>query len=136
MKQSLRQRVLVVDDQQVIRDILVHFLSKKGFGVETAENGLAALQLVADHHFDLVITDLQMPHMDGSTLALEIKDRNPKTSVIIMTGNREMTQNDLMKSSCADFALSKPFGLTELHDVVETVLDSENQNLLQHAVLP
>ena len=135
MKQSLRQRVLVVDDQQVVRDILAHFLSKKGFGVETADNGLTALELFTDHHFDLVITDLQMPYMDGSTLALEIKDRNPKTSVIIMTGNREIDQKKLMTSGCADFALSKPFCLTELHGVLEFVLDSDNQNHLQEAVL-
>lgn len=135
MKKGLRQRVLVVDDQQVVRDILAHFLSKKGFGVETAENGLEALELFIDHHFDLVITDLQMPHMDGSALALEIKDRNPTTCIILMTGNREIGGNHLPTSSCADFALSKPFGLTELYEVVEFVLESEGHDRALHAAL-
>jgi len=135
MNKSPRQRILIVDDQQAVREILAHFLSKKGFSVKVAENGLEALELFIGHHFDLVITDLQMPHMDGSELASEIKDRNPTTPIIMITGNREIAEKNLLTSRCVDFALSKPFGLTELHEVVETVLDSENQNLLQEAAL-
>lgn len=133
MKKTQKRRVLVVDDQQVVRDILAHFLSIKGFDVETAENGLEALALFIVDHFDIVITDLQMPHMDGSSLALEIKNRNPTTFIIIMTGDREADVKKLLASGCADFAMLKPFSLNTLYDVCQFAFASKAENRSQQA---
>lgn len=79
-------RILVVDDDEGMRDILSTTLSGMGYGVLTASRGTEALNLLLKSSFALVLTDLQMPGMDGWSLASRIKDRFPGTPVILMTG--------------------------------------------------
>ena len=63
-----RPRILVVDDEKVIRDMLADFLGMEGYVVRTAEDGTAALQELGNAHYDLIISDLKMPRMGGIEL--------------------------------------------------------------------
>lgn len=68
-----RCKILVVDDEEVIRELLIRTLESKGFNVETVENGLIALEKIKTNVFDVLITDLKMPKINGIDVLKEIK---------------------------------------------------------------
>ncbi len=81
-----RERILVVDDEEIARDNLVHILTKAGYRANAAADGREALAALAGDTFDLVLTDLRMPEMDGMELLTAIKRRSPEVEVIVITG--------------------------------------------------
>ena len=116
------QRVLVVDDDKVIRDVLSTMLMTIGFGVDVASRGDEGLNLFRTNLFDLVVTDLKMPGMDGWTLSYYIKDEAPDTPVVLITGLTWEHVKDKLRSSCVDSVMFKPFGFTELKNTVQGLL--------------
>jgi CheY-like chemotaxis protein len=81
---------LVVDDSMLVRHCVSRFLEQRGFSVTAATNGVDAMEKLCELHVDLVVTDMQMPHMSGSELIRELK-RTPATAaipIIIVTGRR------------------------------------------------
>ena len=82
-----RAHILVVDDEPIARENLVHILIKAGHRAEAAAGGDEALSLLAGEAFDLVLTDLRMPGMDGMELLAAVKRRSPDTEVIVVTGH-------------------------------------------------
>src|SRR5688572_29638393 len=78
--------ILVVNDEQVIREILADFLTMEGFNVRTAKDGEAALVELSRTRFDLVLSDLKMPNMGGIELLEAISQHTPHVVTIIMTG--------------------------------------------------
>jgi CheY-like chemotaxis protein len=122
--QGRSRRVLVVDDNRDIRNVLSHMLRFMGFDVALAGNGIEALAVFHESSFDLVVTDLQMPTMDGSKLAQLVKERSPKTPVILLTGtDRETVSKKVMKGSI-DSVLFKPFKLNDFQSTVQGALAS------------
>ena len=73
------RKILVVDDSKAIRDLLSNVLSLMGYHAAVASNGNEGLHLFLANSFDLVLTDVQMPGMDGWTLAFHVKDKSPDT---------------------------------------------------------
>lgn len=112
-------RILVVDDDEGIRDMLSFLLSRLGYRVVLAANGLEALELFLKNSFSLVLTDFSMPEMDGITLAARVKIISPKTPVIMITGSQIQKG---VERGCVDYILSKPFQLEEVHRAVEVAL--------------
>jgi response regulator RpfG family c-di-GMP phosphodiesterase len=111
-------RILVVDDEEVIRDILADFLAMEGFEVRTAPDGGAALVELSKGHFDLVLSDLKMPNMGGIELLEAISQHSPHLVTIIMTGFGTVeTAIDAMKRGAYDYIM-KPF---KMEEVVHTV---------------
>jgi CheY-like chemotaxis protein len=84
--QAISGRILVAEDNKAIKDMVSRFLESIGFEVALAGNGLEALSLFFNASFDLVLTDLDMPDMDGWGLTSCIKERSPDTPVVLMTG--------------------------------------------------
>jgi len=84
-------RVLVVEDERSMRDLLALMLRKEGYAVETADGGVQATSRLAKDPFDLVITDVSMPGMTGLELLRHIRRTSPEASVILMTayGSKE-----------------------------------------------
>ena len=86
----MENRILIVDDEKDIRELLVRVLTRiGGFRVELAENGEDALQKISKESYDLVLTDLKMPKMDGLQLVGEIARVKPETLTVLMTGARK-----------------------------------------------
>lgn len=81
-----RPRILVVDDETSVRDLLVKTLSLVEYDVDAAPDGRAALEQLRTHQYDLLITDLRMPGIDGMTVIREAKRQNPNLRVVIITG--------------------------------------------------
>jgi len=134
MRGAPKFRILIVDDEQVQREMLEGSLTKQGYGVETAADGPQALEKFKGGFFDLVLTDYRMPGMDGIQLLKELKRLNPEVMVVILTafGSVE-TAVPAMKEGAYDY-LNKPIDLEELHLLIQRVeekvgLSRENREL-------
>ena len=120
-----RPRVLIVDDEKFIRDILADFLGMEGYIVRTAEDGTAALTELAHARYDMIISDLKMPRMGGLELLAAIGDAAPNALTVIMTGFGTVeTAIDAMKRGAYDYIL-KPFKVEEVIHVVQRGLEKQ-----------
>jgi response regulator RpfG family c-di-GMP phosphodiesterase len=118
-------RILVVDDEQVIREILADFLSMEGFWVRTAEDGSAALVELSRNQYDLVLSDLKMPVMGGLELLKAISEHTPNVVTVIMTGFGTVeTAIDAMKKGAYDYIL-KPFKVEEVVHTIRRGLEKQ-----------
>jgi response regulator RpfG family c-di-GMP phosphodiesterase len=118
-----RPRVLVVDDEKFIRDILADFLGMEGYVVRTAEDGSAAVTELSRASYDIVISDLKMPRMGGLELLRELSQAHPDTIAVIMTGFGTVeTAIDAMKRGAYDYIL-KPFKVEEIIHIVQRGLE-------------
>jgi CheY-like chemotaxis protein len=118
-----RRRVLVVDDDPLIRKLVTRFLDRSGYEVIQAENGREAWRLFRQAPCDLVVTDLVMPVMDGTALTARIKAMNRDTPVVVITGQgREAVRDMAGPAGQAEAVLGKPFDLDTLARVVAALL--------------
>jgi putative nucleotidyltransferase with HDIG domain len=118
-----RPRVLVVDDEKFIRDIIADFLGMEGYIVRTAEDGSSAVTELERARYDMVISDLKMPRMGGLDLLKEVSKTHPDTLTVIMTGFGTVeTAIDAMKRGAYDYIL-KPFKVEEVVHIVQRGLE-------------
>jgi response regulator RpfG family c-di-GMP phosphodiesterase len=118
-----RPRVLVVDDEKFIRDIIADFLGMEGYIVRTAEDGTSAVNELERARYDIVISDLKMPKMGGLDLLREVTRAHPDTLTVIMTGFGTVeTAIDAMKRGAYDYIL-KPFKVEEVVHIVQRGLE-------------
>ena len=115
----LRKRILLVDDQQSVREAIALLLSLDNHTVVEAANGAEALALYKPGHFDLVITDFQMPEMKGNELAAKIKQAWPAQPVLMITAYAEQLGH---ANNPVDALLDKPFQLKDLRRVMAELL--------------
>lgn len=130
----MKPRILVVDDEDSIREFLEIMLKKEGYEVTTAEDGEKALSIFKNKSFDLVISDMQMPKINGMELLKQIKDQSPDSLFMMITafGTTE-TAVEAMKMGAYDY-ITKPFKLDEVRIVIANalrskMLESENRVL-------
>ena len=121
--------ILVVDDEQAIRAALADTIAFLGYEVATASNGTEGLRLFHKNSFELVVTDVQMPGMDGWTLARHIKKRSPATPVVLITGSEKETVLRKAKGNSIDSVLFKPFTLEDLQQTLQGALDNAISSL-------
>lgn len=114
--------ILLVDDEEIIHETLGDYLCAAGQRVDGARDGCAALQAVGACHYDMALVDLQMPGMDGLSLAEKFETLRPEMPVIIITGHPDLAcAVRALRLGAADF-LTKPMKLAELDAVVEKAL--------------
>jgi DNA-binding NtrC family response regulator len=124
---ELTHKILVVDDEQNMRVALFEALSRNGHEVAVAENGQMALEMIARHSPDLVITDIKMPEMDGLDLLRQVKALCPDLPVVIMTGFATVdTAVEAMKQGAFDYLL-KPFPVEVIEETVARVFALERR---------
>jgi len=117
-----RRRVLVVDDEPLVRDVLTLYLARQGLEAISAGDGQQALKLFSEHPFDLVISDLRMPGMDGLQLLHAIKGLNPRVPFIFISGYGDIpTVVESLKAGAENF-LTKPLEMDVLAKVVSQSL--------------
>ena len=108
----MARKALVVDDSMLIRHTVCRFLEKRGFEVQSASNGREALEVLASLQPDIIITDMQMPHMSGSELisALKAKAETADIPIVILAGRHGgLDQNE----SRANYAIFKDIDIEE-----------------------
>ncbi len=127
-----KERILVVDDEPQLADILSRMLVGLGYDVVTLTDGTKALEILKGQHengkhFDLVVTDMTMPHFTGIDLAGELYAHDPEVSVILMTGFSKNIDAEAAKAHGIKGFLNKPVGLEELSMTVRDVLDQQKE---------
>ncbi|MGD9677713.1 MAG: response regulator transcription factor [Vulcanibacillus sp.] len=118
----MQKKILVVDDEIKIRDMIRPYLNNEGFEVFEAGNGYDALEKLKISDIDLVILDLMMPGMDGYQTLREIRAKNKNMPVIMLTAKAEEIDKLLGLELGADDYITKPFSLRELSARIKTVL--------------
>ncbi len=113
--------ILVVDDEQIVRDFFVDVAKSMGEYVETADDGDEAVEKCKDHHYDIIFMDMRMPHMNGLDACKTILSFDPSTKVVMMSGFSENRMMDEAIDSGAIARISKPF---ELKAVVKLIEDA------------
>ena len=119
-----QRRILVVDDEPLVCDAVKMMLDFDGHVVKTAGSGKAALRMLEEEEFDVVITDFEMPGMKGDELAAAIKARAPQQAVVMITAYAEMLRASGNPLTGADLLISKPFLLEDLRAAVAKVTAS------------
>jgi len=113
-------RILIVDDEPAIRGLLEFSFSSAGYVVRTAADGASATRLFAEQEFDLVLSDVRMPDMDGHELVRWLAENRPRTRWVLMTGYDMPCGECPLVQSCT--VLQKPFRPKEAVDMVAAVL--------------
>jgi len=130
------EKILIVDDEEVIVELAGLLLKKRGFNVLSASNGEQCLKMVAEHQPALVLLDYMMPVMNGLDALKQIRSGYPDTYVVMFTGKgNEEVAVELMRAGAADY-LRKPFANGSLHKRIDAVLsvrqvEIENRELLK-----
>jgi two-component system response regulator AtoC len=129
-----RKQVLIVDDEPNLRKILSAQLTRDGYDVLTAEDGEQGLQLLREHHIDLVVTDLKMPKVDGMTLLKRALEEEPELPIVLITAHGTIdTAVEALKTGAFDF-VTKPFDKDEVRQIVAKAL--KTRELRGHDATP
>lgn len=118
-----KEKVLIVDDELFVRELLMEFLSKQDFEVLLAESGEKAIEIAKSTPAEVALVDLKMPGIDGLKTMQEIKKLSPSTLTIIMTGYPTIeTSIEALRSGAYDYVV-KPFKLNELKNIIDRALN-------------
>ncbi len=118
----MKRKILIVDDDEQIRNLLKAFLKISNWEIDCASNGEDALKLIEKKYYDLVITDYDMPQMNGEEFLKSIKSRFPNKHSIGITST--MHENALYRAG-ADLCIHKPFTLHEIDSVVKKLINQD-----------
>ena len=119
-------RILLAEDEEAMRTYLARALQNAGYDVVAVDRGTAALPLLYDQQFDLLLSDIVMPEMDGIELAQRCAEISPKTKVMFITGFAAVTLKASREAPQAK-VLSKPFHLRDLVLEVERIFGQQAQ---------
>lgn len=121
-RRSTRGKILIVDDEEVIRESTSILLKALGYEFEAAEDGMEAVRLLTRGKYSALITDMIMPEMNGLELIKKTRQIRPKIPIIAITGAEREFPYKMVMGAGADEYLGKPFGIKELKGKVEKVL--------------
>ena len=118
-------RILLADDEPKLRDLFARYLEGLGHDVRTAADGNEVMSALAEASADLLVTDINMPDMDGIEILTTLRKSGSQMPVIAISGGGYLDKNLLLSSAAmlgALVTLEKPFALDELRDAVENIL--------------
>jgi len=121
-------RILLAEDEEAMRTYLARALQNAGYEVVSVDRGTEALPLLQTEHFDLLLSDIVMPEMDGIELAQRCAEISPATKVMFITGFAAVTLKASREAPQAKM-LSKPFHLRDLVLEVERIFENQAQAL-------
>lgn len=121
-----RARILIVDDDPLISELVVDMLAMDGYEVDTAPNGMDALDKLQNQRYDLIVTDLHMPKLDGSGFYRELIERrlHPSKKIIFLTGTTGGSEEHRFVQESGLPLLLKPFNVIEMIELVRNVLNT------------
>jgi signal transduction histidine kinase/FixJ family two-component response regulator len=120
--QTNQLKILVVDDEECVRELLRELLESEGCAVSIASGGREALALFESREFDAVFTDVGMPGMSGWELAGTIRQRSTKIPIAVITGWGEIVGSDEQKEAAVDWVIAKPFTAERIFELVGEII--------------
>lgn len=122
-----RYKILVVDDELLIRDLLYDFFTTNEWEISIAEDGQKAIDYLKNQDYDIVLTDLKMPDMNGMDLTSRIRNLHGDLPVVIMTGYPSLDSAlEALRHKVDDYII-KPFNVNQLYKVVKKVVDERRK---------
>jgi DNA-binding NtrC family response regulator len=118
---DVRANILVVDDDASLRSLLIDTLAAIGYAAKGADSGKQALEILLGSRFDMMITDIRMPEMDGLKLRDRVRRLYPNMPVLFVTG---VAYPDIIAQASPDGVLAKPFRIAQIEELIESTLDS------------
>ncbi len=128
------KRVLIVDDDKDVRDILYTVLQSRGIQADCATNGREALDLIAQHSYVVVVLDLMMPEVDGFTVLETLKAAGTLPVVLVLTA-ADQTLTDRLDASLIHGLVRKPFEPAEIADIIAACADIRSRSLFETMAL-
>jgi two-component system response regulator HydG len=126
MKTRKKAKILVVDDDRNLLDLLVDTLDAIGYQPIPAPGGVEALEKLSDEKFDLIITDIKMPDIDGIQLLKKVRRYYPELPVLFITG---VTAPEIIARALPDGVLAKPFRISHIEDLIESTLKQNPEEI-------
>ena len=123
------KKILVVDDEEAIREVMKIGLVKLGYDPEFAENGKEALEILTKENYPLILMDIRMPGIDGIELCMRIKDRNPETVIYAFSGIVTEGEFYELEEKGFDGLLCKPVSFEVLKKAIEGAFDKINNRV-------
>lgn len=115
-------KIMVVDDEEGIRELLSEVLSVQGFDVTAAKDGAESLKYMKRDNFDLVVTDINMPHINGIELLKRMKKAGRKEKIVVMTGSAFDYSGLAKEIPLVCYQLKKPFKMDDFLKIVSSAL--------------
>jgi two-component system alkaline phosphatase synthesis response regulator PhoP len=125
------QKILIIEDEPNIRELVVYNLNQNGYQGMEAEDGLAGISMVRSEHPDLILLDVMLPGKNGYDICKELRAEGLKTPIIMLTAKNEEIDKVLGLEFGADDYISKPFGIRELMARIKAVLRRYENNTEQ-----
>lgn len=126
MKTKNKTKILVVDDDRNLLDLLVDTLEAIGYQPIPAPGGVEALERLSDEKFDLIITDIKMPDIDGIQLLKKVRRYYPELPVLFITG---VTAPEIIARALPDGVLAKPFRISHIEELIENTLKHKPEEM-------
>ncbi len=120
-------KLLVAEDEAPLREVLVRGLTASGHEVTAVADGIEALQALEGDAFDLLLSDIVMPELDGVSLALKVAKEWPGLPIVLMTGFADQQARARNLSALVNHVIAKPFSLDELARTIEATLKARRR---------
>ncbi len=114
VEEDIVKQILVADDEQAVRDFVERALNYAGYAVDTVGDGNEALKALENKEYDLLLTDIVMPDLDGIALSLKVSKDYPKTKILMMSGYANQRQKAYNLDALVHEVIPKPFTLDEI----------------------
>lgn len=122
-----RPRILVLDDEEIVRVSCKKCLTPEGYDVDVAANGVEGLSMTENNRYDVILTDLKMPDMDGMEFLVKVKERHPDTKVIMITGYSTVEHAVKAMRMGAYNYIEKPFTPDALIEAVKEAMAQQTK---------
>lgn len=119
----MNARILVADDEEILRMLIVDTLEDNDYEIDEAEDGAEAFELITTNTYDLVLLDYMMPEMTGLEVIEKARAKGDHVKIMMLTAKAQKKDEELAKEAGADYFLSKPFSPINLLETVEAILD-------------
>jgi len=130
-----KNKILVIDDELLIRDLLYDFFEEKGWDVAVSDSGAAGQELLRNRKFDFALVDLKMPEMDGLALIRKVKALYPNMPVAIMTAFPSFeTAVDALRLKVDDY-FTKPFNINQLYKTICAIVEDHQSKKQQENII-
>ena len=121
------RKILIVEDETLVSWSIGNILKKAGHESTIVDSGEKAVELLAKQDFDIVITDLKLPQIDGFVVATTAKTKNPTTPVVMISAMSNQTIQGLQVQQLIDYYLEKPFDLNEIVEISKTLINKSQK---------
>lgn len=123
----MKKRILIIDDEQLLLDLLTHLLSQIGYEVDQALSGREAAGKLKDQEYDAIFLDIKMPQMDGKEFYLKVREQSPSLAghIVFITGDVANSKTVSFIEGTGNLHLKKPFTIREVKELLEKLFGKD-----------